>query len=127
MGLLRTLAQALRISRPSGRADLGLVLRPLPATDESQGVAGIAVFVSDPEERSDAPVQVLVKLFGFTPTEALVAIQLANGLNIDDAAAELGMTRNTARAHLRSVFNKTGISRQPALVRLILKSVASLA
>ncbi|MBK8990929.1 MAG: helix-turn-helix transcriptional regulator [Gammaproteobacteria bacterium] len=121
------LAQALRISRPSGRADLGLVLRPLPATDESQGVAGIAVFVSDPEERSDAPVQVLVKLFGFTPTEALVAIQLANGLNIDDAAAELGMTRNTARAHLRSVFNKTGISRQPALVRLILKSVASLA
>ncbi len=56
-----------------------------------------------------------------------MAIHLANGLNIDEAAAGLGMTRNTARAHLRSVFNKTGISRQPALVRLILKSVASLA
>lgn len=119
--------QALRITRPSGRADLGLIVRPVPAASETGQAPGIAIFISDPEERSDAPVQVLVKLYGFTPTEALVAIHLANGLNIDEAAAELGMTRNTARAHLRSVFNKTGISRQPALVRLILKSVASLA
>jgi len=117
-------AQALRITRTRGGADLGLVVRPLPASGQ---VPGVAIFISDPTERSDAPVQVLVKLYGFTPTEALVAIHLANGLNIDEAAAELGMTRNTARAHLRSVFNKTGISRQPALVRLILKSVASLA
>jgi len=119
--------QALRISRPSGRGDLGLIVRPVPAAGETGHVPGVAIFISDPSERSDAPVQVLVKLFGFTPTEALVAIHLANGLNIDEAAAELGMTRNTARAHLRSVFTKTGISRQPALVRLILKSVASLA
>jgi DNA-binding CsgD family transcriptional regulator len=48
-------------------------------------------------------------------------------LNLDEVAAALGMSRNTARAHLRSVFTKTGISRQSALVRLILKSVASLA
>ena len=120
-------AQALRITRPGGGADLGLVVRPLPSTAQTGQAPGIAVFISDPSERSDAPVQVLVKLYGFTPTEALVAIHLANGLNIDEAAAELGMTRNTARAHLRSVFTKTGISRQPALVRLILKSVASLA
>lgn len=119
--------QALRITRPSGRGDLGLIVRPVPAAAETGQVPGVAIFISDPSERSDAPVQVLGKLFGFTPTEALVAIHLANGLNIDEAAAELGMTRNTARAHLRSVFTKTGISRQPALVRLILKSVASLA
>jgi DNA-binding CsgD family transcriptional regulator len=120
-------ARALRVTRPSGRADLGLVVRPLPASGGTHRAPGMAIFISDPSGRSDAPVQVLVKLYGFTPTEALVAIHLANGLNIDEAAGELGMTRNTARAHLRSVFNKTGISRQPALVRLILKSVASLA
>ena len=121
--------QALRITRPSGRADLGLIVRPLPsdpAVDASE-LPGLAVFISNPEEQSDAPVAVLAKLFSFTPTEAQLALRLANGMNLDEVAAALGMSRNTARAHLRSVFTKTGISRQSALVRLILKSVASLA
>jgi DNA-binding CsgD family transcriptional regulator len=34
---------------------------------------------------------------------------------------------HTARAQLKSIFSKTGVSRQAELVRLILKSVASLA
>ena len=122
------LVQAMRLSRPSGRADLGLIVRPLPQDPaaESSELPGVAVFISDPEDRSEAPVAVLAKLFGFTPTESQLALALANGLNLDEVAATLGMTRNTARAHLRSVFTKTGISRQSALVRLILKSVASL-
>jgi DNA-binding CsgD family transcriptional regulator/PAS domain-containing protein len=121
--------QALRITRPSGRADLGLIVRPLPSQPESEAseLPGLAVFISDPEEQSEAPVAVLAKLFGFTPTEAQLALRLSNGLNLDEVASALGMSRNTARAHLRSVFTKTGISRQSALVRLILKSVASLA
>ncbi|MFM7786275.1 MAG: helix-turn-helix transcriptional regulator, partial [Gammaproteobacteria bacterium] len=122
------LVQAMRLSRPSGRADLGLIVRPVrqdPAAGSSE-LPGVAVFISDPEDRSEAPVAVLAKLFGFTPTESQLALALANGLNLDEVAATLGMTRNTARAHLRSVFTKTGISRQSALVRLILKSVASL-
>jgi DNA-binding CsgD family transcriptional regulator/PAS domain-containing protein len=121
--------QALRITRPSGRADLGVIVRPLPSQPESEAseLPGLAVFISDPEEQSEAPVAVLAKLFGFTPTEAQLALRLSNGLNLDEVAAALGMSRNTARAHLRSVFTKTGISRQSALVRLILKSVASLA
>jgi DNA-binding CsgD family transcriptional regulator len=52
---------------------------------------------------------------------------LANGLTLDQASAELGVSRNTARTHLRSLFSKTGVSRQTMLVRLILKSVANLA
>jgi DNA-binding CsgD family transcriptional regulator len=120
--------QALRITRPSGRADLGVIVRPVPVdvSAEAGHSPAIALFISDPEERSGAPVNVLVKLFGFTPTEAQLAIHLANGVNLDEAATILGMSRNTARAHLRAMFAKTGISRQSALVRLILKSVASL-
>jgi DNA-binding CsgD family transcriptional regulator len=120
--------QALRVSRPSGRADLGLIVRPVPREPgaDSGTAPALAVFISDPEERSAAPVAVLVKLFGFTPTEAQLALALANGLNLEEAARSLGMSRNTARAHLRAVFAKTGISRQGALVRLILKSVAAL-
>ena len=39
----------------------------------------------------------------------------------DEAAAELNIRKNTARAHLRSIFSKTGVTRQTMLVRLLLK------
>ena len=54
-------------------------------------------------------------------------VLLADGLSLDEASEALGMSRNTARTHLRSIFSKTGVSRQTLLVRLILKSVAQLA
>ena len=42
-----------------------------------------------------------------------------------DRIAELGIARNTARAQLRSIFAKTGVSRQSMLVSLMLKSVVT--
>lgn len=121
--------QALRVERPSGLQDLGLVIRPVPTTEWSEGrsVPSVVIFVSDPEQASEAPFQAIIRLFGFTPTEATLAMMLSNGLTLDEASEQLHVSRNTVRTHLRSVFAKTGVSRQPMLVRLILKSVASLA
>ena len=68
----------------------------------------------------------LAKLFGLTPAEASFAVLLGDGLTLDEAAAEQGIARNTARAHLRSIFAKTGVSRQTMLVRLIVTSLAQL-
>lgn len=66
------------------------------------------------------------QVFGFTPSEAALAMELANGLSLEDAAQSLGIRRNTARAHLRAIFSKTGVRRQTELVRLILNSVVTL-
>lgn len=121
--------EALGVSRPSGRASLGLVIRGVPGQGvaEGQSIPSLAVFISDPEQASGAPLQAITRLFGFTPSEASLAMLLANGLTLDEASSELGVSRNTARTHLRSLFGKTGVSRQTMLVRLILKSVANLA
>jgi len=121
--------EALRVPRPSGQADIGLLIREIPVSKWSEGMAvpSVAVFISDPERKSEAPIQVITELFGFTPTESSLAMLLANGLTLDEASSELGVSRNTTRTHLRSVFSKTGVTRQPMLVRLILKSVAHLA
>ncbi len=56
----------------------------------------------------------------------MLASELAKGLTLDDAAAALDISRNTARSQLQAVFRKTGVSRQSELVLLLLGSVATL-
>jgi DNA-binding CsgD family transcriptional regulator len=86
----------------------------------------IVLFLRDPEIKTQPPSKVIQQLFHFTPAETTLAIELANGLSLDEAAELLNIRRNTARAHLRSIFSKTGVRRQTELVRLILNSVVSL-
>lgn len=58
--------------------------------------------------------------FGFTSTEAAFALDLLAGNDLAACAIRRGITLNTARAHLRSLFDKTDTRRQAALVRLLL-------
>lgn len=118
---------ALSIQRPSGKQALGLVVRPVPRDEWSDGQASptVAIFISDPEQKTQASQQVLAQLFELTPAEARLALLLADGASLDQAVASLSISRNTGRAHLRSIFSKTGINQQTQLVSLILKSVAS--
>ena len=66
------------------------------------------------------------RLFGLTRMEAQLALLLTEGLTLDEAAEQMNVRRNTARTHLRSIFSKTGVTRQTMLVRLLLNSVISL-
>ncbi|HEY3699346.1 MAG TPA: helix-turn-helix transcriptional regulator [Spongiibacteraceae bacterium] len=120
------LVEAMRIARREG--ELGLVIRPVPENQWAEAEAGPAavIFLSDPQQQAAAPLRIIKQLFGFTPAEASLAMLMANGLTLDEAAAELNISRNTVRTHLRAAFAKTGVTRQPQLVSLILKSVASL-
>ena len=120
--------RALRVRRSGERADLGLVIRPVPPSDRGQGQAipSVAIFVSDPDLRESASQQILGELFGLTPAEANLAILLARGLSLSEASATQHISLHTSRSQLNSVFSKTGVSRQAELVRLVLKSVASL-
>ncbi|MDI3258717.1 MAG: LuxR C-terminal-related transcriptional regulator, partial [Sinobacteraceae bacterium] len=66
------------------------------------------------------------RLFGLTRMEAQLALLLAEGYTLDEAAEKMDVRRNTARTHLRSIFCKTGVTRQTMLVRLMLNSVLTL-
>ena len=122
-------ARAMQIPRGDSLPELGLVVKAVPSGGGAQGraIPSAALFISDPLQAAEPPQQVISRLFGFTPAEASLAMLLANGLTLDEASAELGVSRNTARTHLRAVFAKTGVTRQTGLVRLILNSVAPLA
>ncbi|WP_245585216.1 helix-turn-helix transcriptional regulator [Solimonas flava] len=121
--------EAMAVTRPSGRAKLGILVRaiPLGRWSESKLRPAVAVFLRDPEANAAQPSQELVRrLFGLTRMEASLALLLTEGYTLDEAAEKMSVRRNTARTHLRSIFCKTGVTRQTMLVRLLLNSVLSL-
>ena len=123
-----SVVRALRVPRPAGRSDLGLVIRPVPASQWSEGQSSpsAAVFISDPDLHESTSRQILGELFALTPAEANLATLLARGLSLAQVSTAQTISQHTARAQLKSIFAKTGVSRQAELVRLVLKSVASL-
>ena len=66
-----------------------------------------------------APVELIQGLFDLTTMEARVARALATGSDIGSAAESFGISRETVRAHLKSIFAKTGFSRQTDLAAAI--------
>lgn len=121
--------EAMSISRPSGRAKLGILIKTIPMGEwsESRQRPAAVVYLRDPESNAAQPSQELVRrLFGLTRMESQLALLLAEGFTLDEAAEKMNVRRNTARTHLRSIFCKTGVTRQTMLVRLLLNSVISL-
>ena len=124
-----TLPEILRVRRPSGRPDIGMVIRPSrPNLPGQKGpmTSSVTVFLSVDGERKSLSADVIQKLFGLTRAEAEVTWRLAVGKTLAETSAELHISENTARTHLRSVFSKTGFTRQAQLVSAILGSVAML-
>jgi DNA-binding CsgD family transcriptional regulator/PAS domain-containing protein len=124
------IVEALRVRRTSGPGQFSVIVRPASArlgAEEPTLSSAVAVFISAETDRAQTPpVETVRKLFDLTRKEAELAMCLTNGRSLREAAADLGITLNTARAHLRSIFAKTGIDRQARLVRAILRSVAAL-
>jgi DNA-binding CsgD family transcriptional regulator len=67
------------------------------------------------QELLPSPHRLRVK-FGLTRREAALAILIARGLTIGQAAVDLGISEQTGRAYLKQIFQKAGISRQSELI-----------
>jgi DNA-binding CsgD family transcriptional regulator len=57
--------------------------------------------------------------YGLTRAEARVAFAVSAGTSVVAAADVLGVSPNTVKSHLRSVFMKTGMRGQVELARLM--------
>lgn len=121
-------AAALSISRPSGQVSLGVVVELIPSQErvEGKGQPTVVVYVRDAVGKSLVSNLATAQLYNLTPAESALALELANGLSLEEASEALNIRRNTARAHLRSIFSKTGVRRQTELVRILLNSVVAL-
>lgn len=82
------------------------------------------MFVANRQGEAPLSPEVLAVLYQLTPAEARLAALLAGGAELKDIAGTLGVSLNTARSQLRSVFAKTGTRRQSELIHRILTSPA---
>lgn len=77
------------------------------------------VVIVDPEKRSLPSVMTLQAGFDLTPAEARLASALGAGSDLQTEALRLGVSPETLRKHLKSIFAKTGVGRQSELVALL--------
>jgi DNA-binding CsgD family transcriptional regulator len=112
------------ITHPDVPAPLPLLVTPMHAhlltSDLEYEGARVAVFLSDPNMAQPISVDNLVSVYKLTPSEAQVAISIANGHSIENIAKMSHHSAHTIRSQLKSTFKKTGVSRQSELIKLLL-------
>jgi DNA-binding CsgD family transcriptional regulator len=106
----------------SRRARPPLQIRVSPIRNSPIGSEAVAaiVFVTDPLQRLRPTNDVLRGRFGLTPAEGRVALLLSDGHAPRKIANMIGITDNTVRSQIKSIFSKTGVKRQGELIRLLL-------
>ena len=116
---------SMSVPRPSDGQLLTIVLSSVRSkdidrfTDTGMPDAAVLIFIVDPTNSSGVPIDWIVDAYGLTQAEARVALAASSGITIPEAAAQLGLSPNTIKTHLRKVFAKTGVNRQAELVRLM--------
>jgi hypothetical protein len=98
---------AMSASRPSGKRSLAVLVAPLRTEAGCFETlrASAVVFVSDPELKPRVPMEQLARLYALTPRQGDLAARLARGNTVATAAEALGNSRNTARSHIRLIFD----------------------
>jgi DNA-binding CsgD family transcriptional regulator len=82
--------------------------------------ASAGVFVQDPASAPQSDKEAFARLYGLTGAELKVLLTVAPGLTAKEAARSLGVREPTIKTHLHRIYEKTGMSRQSELVRLLL-------
>ena len=113
---------AMLVSRQLPKRPLEVVVTPFCSSEILLDERPAALmFVSDPDAKPASRAAVLRALYGLTPAECRLTDCLVQGHEVASAADRMGITVETARSHLKTVFRKTGTGRQSHLIRLVLE------
>ena len=78
-----------------------------------------ALFVRKAELETAPSAEVVGKTYNLTPTELRVLRAIVNVGGVRQVAGNLGVADTTVKTHLGRLFEKTGVSRQADLVKLV--------
>jgi DNA-binding CsgD family transcriptional regulator/PAS domain-containing protein len=120
----RDLDEIVIVSRPSERPPIllaGLCIRRREAGRPDRAGGLVALLAKDPEGENLASLDSFSAAYHLTKAESRLINLLARGRGLFEAASELGITKNTARTHMRHIYSKVGIHRQTDIIRLLAK------
>jgi DNA-binding CsgD family transcriptional regulator/PAS domain-containing protein len=111
----------LRTEAPAVAHVMPLVRRGSPHRMAQKAVA--AIFIATAGQAPVPAMDAIAALFGLTPTEKNIAAQLAKGRKTSEIANANGVSENTVRTHVASLFDKTGTNDQRDLI-ILMKDLA---
>jgi DNA-binding CsgD family transcriptional regulator len=88
--------------------------------NDSDKLPAAVVIVADPETPLADSIRRVCKVYGLTPAETRLAELLVDGLTLSEIADAMELKLSTVRVYLKQVFSKTGVHRQPMLIRMLL-------
>ncbi len=115
------------IPRNSGGEPYKLIMYALPPQNSRalpnfrQGLAVLQIY--DPETLIELNTSLLHNFYNLTRAEAALAQSMFMGNSLPEASNQLGVSINTTRTQLRSIFRKVGVNSQAALLQEFAKSV----
>ena len=78
------------------------------------------VLIVDPVSRARVEPELVEAMLGLTPTEAEIALLLAEGWTARQIEAATNRSYSTVRTHLKNIFAKLKVSRQFEVARTVL-------
>jgi DNA-binding CsgD family transcriptional regulator len=94
-----------------------MTVRAAPLTSWSHAAAGCAITLEPARPEALAPL--LMRAWGLTPRERQVAQLVIDGLSSEDVAKALVISVHTVRGHLKTIFDKIGVTRRQELVAVL--------
>ena len=88
-------------------------------TDSPLSLFHAILVISDTDLTQSAGMTTLREAFELTAAKSRLAWALASGKDLESFAAERGLSKQTLRNQLKSVFMKTGTHRQAQLVMML--------
>ncbi len=101
------------------------LLFPLSARLAAQGQGSI-LFLFDSVNDAHRIEDLIRTMYKLSPTEARIASRLVFNPYLADVSTTLGITYQTARTHLKRIYQKTDTNRLPALIQKIVTGPAGL-
>jgi len=94
-------------------------VRHTPFQGKQNATNMVHLFILDPDKDLNITTTLLQNIFGLTVSEAKLASTLTKHCNLKSTQNELNISANTARTHLKHIFQKMNVSSQVELVKLI--------